>query len=105
MNKASSHLNLNIINSSELMRCKESERERDVWIIVVISKNAFPCQGTNPAGDVLRSVNTIDTVGKLAHKSLICFSVSTWMKLNYAVSLKSFISSFYCRFLSSCKPK
>lgn len=43
-----------------------------------------------PAADVRSgAVSAVDTIGKMARKSLIGFSVSTRVKLNHAVSLKS----------------
>lgn len=75
--KASSSLNFNTTTSSVLTEAYGSFQ----WF----QGSASPCQVSPPAGHVLLrcSVNTIDTIGKLAHESLICFSVSAWMKLNY----------------------
>lgn len=75
--KAFSSLNFNTTTSAVLTEAYGSFQ----WF----QGSASPCQVSPPAGHVLLrcSVNTIDTLGKLAHESLICFSVSTWMKLNY----------------------
>lgn len=77
-NKASRSLNFNTTN----LCCTY----RDVWILPVVFRHCVilpSFSASRPCFTPRCSVNTIDRTGKQAHESLICFSVSARMELNY----------------------
>lgn len=77
-NKASRSLNFSTTN----LCCTY----RDVWILPVVFRHCVilpSFSASRPCFTPRCSVNTIDRIGKQAHESLICFSVSAWMELNY----------------------